>query len=89
MKKFSLIALAAGLIAAGVGVNLRLNSQNEMQGIMMVNLEALSSGESGGSSTSWNCWSEQKEGLGYQRCGNPCVWVDNYGSKGPKSKCYK
>jgi hypothetical protein len=43
MKKIFFIALAVGMvIAAGVVMNLRLNSQNETAGIFLVNHEALS-----------------------------------------------
>jgi hypothetical protein len=43
MKKKYFIFMVAVIIAAGVAVNLQLNSQNEVSGIVLANLEALSS----------------------------------------------
>ncbi len=65
------------------------NGAREFSDLELANIEALSD-EEGGTSTSWTCWSKQKEGKGgYWRCGNPCQWIDDREADGPKGKCFK
>jgi len=85
----SLVVVIAAAMALFVNVDLRADSTQEM--ISMANIEALANENEepgdGGSSSQWSCWSAQKSGSGYWRCGNPCQWVDDFGGSGPKSKC--
>ncbi len=63
-------------------------TMSEAERFMLANVEALTSGE-GGSSTSWDCWSRQEDGNGgYWRCGSPCVWINGAVGKGRTRPCY-
>lgn len=86
-KKIILCDIAAIAIGGFAGFNVSLNSQNGLSGLTLTNVEILSFSE-GGSSTDWYCYSEEKSGSGYYRCGSPCVWVQKRGGKGKSSKCY-
>ena len=86
--KVALVAVV-GLIA---GINVfKAQKAEVLSDVAMANVEALANNENnnGGSSNSWDCWSQQKPGYGYYRCGNPCVWVENFSGEGSSSKCFK
>lgn len=89
-KLYCAILILILAIAGGVSVNLdNLNSYTNLSQIMK-NVEALANPDEGGSSDSWDCWSQQdRSALGYWKCGNPCTWVDGYGGSGTSGKCYK
>lgn len=91
---FLKVAVAAVVVAAvGYGVYLNQNKDKVMSDLLLANAEALAAFEDnnpgGGSSSSWPCWSKQKKGSGYWRCGNPCQWIDGVGADGPEGRCYK
>lgn len=88
MKKlFSIIAIVA--ILATVGLNFIQNQDEiELSELALANIEALAQYEDG-SSTNWDCWSQEKSGSGYWRCGPTCRWIDGKGGKGDSGKCYK
>lgn len=88
------IAVAAVIVAAaGYGVYQNHVKDEMMSDLVLANAEALAAFEGdnpgGGSSTSWPCWSKQKNGSGYWKCGNPCEWMDGVGADGPEGRCYK
>ena len=89
MKKIykKVVILAALAIIAGYNVYTSRPTK-DMTELMLMNVEALANDESG-SSNSWDCWSSQKPGYGYYRCGVPCVWVDNFSGDGNASKCFR
>lgn len=89
MKKKILGAVAVVAIAAMARFNLNINENSEFPELTLNNIEALADDESGGGSNSWSCWSQEKSGSGYWRCGNPCQFIDGAGGKGTESKCYK
>lgn len=77
------------VLAIIAGYNVYMSRPTEgMTDTMIKNVEALANGENG-SSNSWDCWSSQKPGYGYYRCGVPCVWVDNFSGEGSSSKCFR
>lgn len=86
-KVFGVVAMAAIAAAASWNFN---ESKNEvvLTGLALDNVEALASNEDG-SSTNWDCWSQEKSGSGYWRCGPTCTWIDGKGGKGDSGKCYK
>jgi uncharacterized low-complexity protein len=80
--------LAASLFAvAAVGTAWVATNSNDVPSLLVRNVEALAQGE-GGSSENWSCWSQEKSGSGYWRCGSPCQWIDGAGGKGTEGKCY-
>ena len=88
MKKiFSTVAIVAALFAGYSAYNAQ--NSNELSDIALANVEALAGSDEGASSNNWDCWSQEKKGSGYWRCGNPCKWIDGHGGKGNVSKCYK
>ena len=88
MKKlFSTMAVAAALFA-GYNAYSGQNS-NELSDVALANVEALAESTDSPTSNNWDCWSQEKKGSGYWRCGNPCQWIDGHGGKGNASKCYK
>ena len=79
-------------IAVVAGINVFNAQKTEvLSDVAMANVEALANTENnnGGSSNSWECWSQQKPGYGYYRCGNPCEWINDFAGEGPSSKCFK
>lgn len=86
--KFSVASvLFCAMVYTGYTVHEKMNV-SEAEKFMQTNIEALTSGETGGA-TSWLCWSEQKSGSGYWRCDHPeCKWIDGAGGKGNTSMCY-
>gem|GEM_PF-1568491 len=87
--------IVGSMIAAAIGVVGLLNmdfgskKKDELSALNLANIEALAQGESGGgSSSNWSCWSQEEEGYGYWRCGNPCTFIDGRGGKGSEGKCY-
>lgn len=89
-KLFKAMGIVTVAIIMGYNVHLAQAEKSAMSDIMIENIEALSQNEnSGGSSNSWDCWSKQKPGYGYWRCGSPCEWVDNFDGDGSSSKCFK
>lgn len=90
MKKVKILVASVLFCAMGyVGyIAHERMTMSEVEKFMQANVEALTHDE-GGASTSWPCWSDEKSGSGYWRCGDPCVWVDGAGAKGISSKCYK
>lgn len=91
---FLKVAVAAVVVVAvGYGVYLNQSKDKVMSDLLLANAEALAAFEDnnsgGGSSSSWPCWSKQKKGSGYWRCGNPCQWIDGVGADGPEGRCYK
>lgn len=88
MKRYVLRAIVISAIAVTAVWNASLGiKSNDLSNVILANVEALTSGE-GGSSSNWDCWSQEKSGNGYWRCGNPCKWIDGVGGKGSTSKCY-
>lgn len=85
---FKAAMVAAFAFVAGYGVYASQQG-TETPDWVMANIEALAQNEGGGSSNSWSCWSQEKRGSGYWRCGNPCVFVDGASGKGTEGKCYK
>ena len=90
MKKKILSGLfaLAFLATAGYGVDKSMKSETDLSDLALANVEALANNEDGGSSNNWDCWSQEKSGSGYWRCGNPCAFIDGKGGKGATSKCY-
>lgn len=89
-KKFCVIAFVSILtIGEGLGVSLsKLNAYTNLS-LRISNVEALANPDQGGSSTSWDCWSQQKRGGdGYWRCGNPCEFVKGFKGTSSKGTCY-
>ena len=86
MKKTLITLTLVGALISGYNV---YKSQNEkdFSTAALANVEALAEEETG-SSSNWDCWSQEKKGDGYWRCGNPCKWIDGHGGKGDASKCY-
>ena len=93
MKKKFIRATFVAAIVMACGINVFNAQKSEtLSEIALANVEALANIEidnGGGSSNSWDCWSQQKPGYGYYRCGNPCEWVDDFSSEGTSSKCFK
>lgn len=84
-----LACLTIGVFAVTLTINMTQNrSMESLSKITLANIEALADGGEGGSSSDWPCWSQEKAGSGYWRCGNPCRFVDGVGGKGTSSKCY-
>ena len=81
------MAVAAAVFAGYSAYNTQ--NSNELTGLALENVEALAYGNENSSSNNWDCWSQEKNGSGYWRCGNPCLWIDGHGGKGNVSKCYK
>lgn len=92
-NKFKTAIVAVLVAAVGYGAYQNQVKDKTMSDLILANAEALASFENnepgGGSSLSWTCWSEQKRGSGYWKCGNPCSWIDGAGGKGPEGRCYK
>ncbi len=86
-KLFGTMVVAIAMFASYSAYDVQ--NESELTITVLANVEALANDEGEGSSNTWPCWSEQRKGSGYWRCGNPCKWVDNYGAKGTKSDCYK
>lgn len=88
MKKIFNVTLYFALVLF-TGYNIYTSQrEDEMSDLAIANIEALASGE-GGSSSSWSCWSKEKKGTGYWRCGNPCQFIDGATGTGTEGKCYK
>ena len=87
-KNFFLGSAAVAVVAlAAVNVNYALQDK-DLSTMVLENVEALAQEQGGGSSSYWNCWSSQKAGSGYWRCGSPCTWIDAYAGQGPTSLCH-
>lgn len=90
MKKNFIKAAFVAAFASIAGYGVYTSQQKvEMSDLAKANVEALAQNEDGGSSNSWSCWSQEKKGSGYWRCGNPCKYVDGASGKGTEGKCYK
>lgn len=88
MKKILKYAfVAAFAVIAGYSVYTH-QKVNTMSKLVLANVEALANDE-GGSSENWACWSKEKRGSGYWRCGSPCKFIDGATGSGTEGKCYK
>lgn len=87
MKRIFICLVAVVGLATAVTLKASQNKV-DISELTLLNIEALANDESG-SSNSWDCWSSQKPGYGYYRCGVPCVWVDNFSGDGNASKCFR
>ncbi len=87
MKKLIIFAGAMLLLAAGTVGFFASRPMSAQEALILKNVAAIAQGE-GGSSNNWACWSQEKKGTGYWRCGDPCQWVDGAGGKGTEGKCY-
>lgn len=86
-KLFGSMVVAAAMLTGYSAYDAQ--NKKELSDAVLANVEALAKDESGGSSNNWDCWSNEKKGTGYWRCGNPCQWIDGHGGVGNTSKCYK
>ncbi len=90
-SKFVPAILAALLFVAGYGGYEAYQSyaSTNSQTLLEQNVEALSQNE-GGSSETWDCWSQLEKGTGITwLCGEPCVPYKKYKGTSGRSKCVK
>lgn len=90
-KKYLIVTLILVVVGVAGGFNAYNQSQTpQASDVALANIEALAgdgpSGE-GGSSSSWQCWSQAGRGQGFWRCGNPCEWIDGKGGKDEPGEC--
>lgn len=89
-KLYCMLTLLILVVAGLIGINSNFSNSYGNLGLLLENVEALALPDQGGSSDSWDCYSQQdRSALGYWRCGSPCTWVDGYGGTGTTGKCYK
>jgi hypothetical protein len=87
MKKVMMATIVVAIsVISGWNIS-QSKSEGTLSDMALANVEALASGEEGGS-TSWKCWSSLISGAGAWRCGNPCVWEPNGYDGSGKSTCY-
>ena len=87
MKKKMVFALSAIVLGVAGYVGYQRVSASSENDLFLANVEALSTGD-GGSSKSWDCWSNVKRGNGVWVCGNECFWDNDANGKGePTSTC--
>ena len=85
MKKIKILFALCFIVSIAL---LYVPKQETIGELMLENIEALSEvGE--GTSSVWYCWSSEKKGSGYWRCGSPCVFVNKKGPQGPMSTCHQ
>ena len=90
MKRIFICLVA--VVGLATAVTLKASQKrSKLSEMALSNIEALSSGEYNEYVCfgEGDCWSSQKPGYGYYRCGVPCVWVDNFSGDGNASKCFR
>lgn len=85
--KQKIVALVLGC-ACVLGTYLLSKNASEksvylLQEFELENVEALASSSESGSSDSWSCWSDLKDGYGVWVCGNPCTFLYTRNAKNP------
>jgi hypothetical protein len=90
MNKRKFIGLLAAVMMVVAGVAINVNHSTSVSGlsdVFLANVEVLAN-ETGGSSSSWTCWSAVQKGDGCWICGNPCVYESKKSPSGGKSECF-
>ncbi len=89
-KKFMITAAIAALtLVGGYLGKAAINQADGLSDLELANAEALADPNEGGSSESWPCWSELKDGKGEAwRCGNPCKLESGKLSSKGQGTCY-
>ncbi len=82
-------AIAALALVGGYLGKAAINQADGLSDLELANAEALADPNEGGSSESWPCWSELKDGKGEAwRCGNPCKLESGKLSSKGQGTCY-
>lgn len=88
LKCYYFAALGAiAVVMAGAFVSKNAHNSDESE-LLRENVEALTDNE-GGSSDTWACWSDLKDGSGVWKCGNPCEYFANKNGKDGEGICRK
>lgn len=88
-KNHYYVALCAFVVVvAGVFYYKNAHNSGESE-LLMENVEALTEKKEGGSSDTWPCWSDLKDGSGTWKCGNPCEFLSNKNKKDGEGICRK
>ena len=88
-SKAFLVAVVGATVIASASAYYSESVHSDESELLMENVEALAGRDEGGSSDSWACWSEMKNGSGAWRCGNPCEYLSDKNGKRGEGTCHK